>query len=146
MKKFVFILVVLVVVIGGGILLFRGAYISHGKVLFTSQQGELITSDFENEYFRIRFAKAEEKYVMKLELIADDLIQIYSFGSKNRSSLSEPGFLFDEIAPDQIEQRKIHIYKRKGFFFKKPILSFRFGQIENVKEFETIQEAREFLK
>lgn len=146
MKKFVFTLIVLVVVIGGGMLLLRDAHIFKGNILVTSQQGEVITSEFENEYLRIRFAMAEGKYVMKLELIADDLIQVYSYGSNNKFSLSEPGFLFDEIARDQIEQRRVHIYKRKGFFYKRPIFSLRIGEINDVQEFETIQEAREFLK
>ncbi len=147
-KKFVFGFALVLVVVFVLIWLTSVNVLSlyNGKILLKSNALDKVEEEhYVNEYLDLKVVKAEGKFVLALSILDPDIIVYFNDGTVKSimSELTEKP-IFDELR--ELESIQILIYKKEGFIFRKSIGSFSFGDVDDISEYSTIDEAREALK
>ncbi len=147
-KKFVFGFALVLVVVFVLIWLTSVNVLSlyNGKILLKSNAIDKVEEEhYVNEYLDLKVVKAEGKFVLALSILDPDIIVYFNDGTVKSimSELTEKP-IFDELR--ELESIQILIYKKEGFIFRESIGSFSFGDVDDISEYSTIDEAREALK
>lgn len=150
MKKTLILLTVMLMVLTVGVTTVNAKFLTFYKGSFLGDTKDVTVihnATFATDQLQVKIAKAQGKYVIALTVVDSKVTTFY--GDKVvRNIFNGPTTktLMNEVDQKNLAAYRIFFYKQKGFLYRKPIAGFSFGELTNVKEYATIQEAREAIQ
>lgn len=129
-------------VISAGLIALTGIFGEAWPAYGRPEQRVIREHEYADDYVQVRIVKAEGRYLVALTVLDDGFIVRYADG-RVKSVMTHPGTIVDEQRAETLPGVRIVVY-RKGLL-KKHLVEVQLREPEPVREYPTIQKARDAL-